>query len=128
MAEIIKFAAPEIGIKKAREIKPTNKLIRQTWKLQLEQVKTSNQDDPTTVDDLEGSFNAAIKLMDDSEDFLVAALKLNGKQRDLLEDLTQEELGNLVGRLMYALMNIDGKNHQSDEAIEPDPKSVKENA
>lgn len=128
MSEIVKFTAPEIGVNKAKELKPTNKIVRRVWALQLEQVKEQNVDAPETIDDLEDSFTKAMKLMDDTESFIVDTLKLSKKQTDALEDLTQEELGELCGRLMAAVLGVEKVDEsESDEESEPNPKSESAN-
>ncbi|MCT3589313.1 hypothetical protein EFS21_01600 [Levilactobacillus brevis] len=123
MEEYIEFKAPEIGLNRAKKVVPTNRVIRKVLAVQLSQAKTTSvTDTPETVEEMETYTNAAIKLLDDTEDFLTATLGLNKKQQEALEDLTQEQLGSLSGRLQALLMHVDDSAPDTDQEDEPDPK------
>lgn len=123
MVDYIEFKAPELGINRVKKIKPTNKIIRKVLVLQLTQSKTFNMNDnPETAEEMQDYVDGTIKLIDETEDFLATTLSLNKKQKDSLEDLTQEELGELSGRLQFALMHVDEDVPDTDEEDEPNPK------
>ncbi|MGY0229484.1 phage tail tube assembly chaperone [Levilactobacillus brevis] len=123
MEEYIEFKAPEIGLNRAKKVVPTNRVIRKVLAVQLSQAKTTSvTDTPETVEEMENYTNAVIKLLDDTEDFLTATLGLNKKQQEALEDLTQEQLGSLSGRLQALLMHVDDSAPDTDQEDEPDPK------
>lgn len=123
MEEYIEFKAPEIGLNRAKKVVPTNRVIRKVLAVQLSQAKTTSvTDTPETVEEMETYTNAAIKLLDDTEDFLTATLGLNKKQQEALEDLTQEQLGSLSGRLQALLMHVDDSAPDTDQEDEQDPK------
>ncbi|WP_407886046.1 phage tail tube assembly chaperone [Levilactobacillus sp. N40-8-2] len=123
MADYIEFKAPEIGVNRVKKIKPTNKIIRKVLVLQLTQSKSfSMKDDPETTEEMQTYVDGTIKLIDETEDFLATTLSLNKKQKDSLEDLTQEELGDLSGRLQFALMHVDEDVPDTDGEDEPNPK------
>lgn len=123
MAEYIEFKAPEIGMNRTKKILPINKVVRKVLALELTQAKVmAMKDDPETVDEVEEYVNGTLKFMDETEDFLITTLGLNKKQQDALEDLTQEQLGELSGRLQLALLHVDQSVPDTDEEDEPDPK------
>jgi len=130
MIEYIEFSAPEIGLNETKKIKPSNRNMRKIWNLQLIQAKAfSNEDkEPQTFDDLQKEHDQAIELLDKTEEFLTTTLVLNKKQQDRLEDLTNDEIGELSGRLQYALSDINPNAEDTDKEDEPDPKSDGENA
>lgn len=123
MSEFIEFKAPEIGLNHAKKIKPTNKVMRRVWSLQLAQAKAATEEDPTDFESLENSVKSGLSLLDATEDFLTTTLSLSKKQQDALEDLTQDELGELAGRLQVLIIKADRDIPDTDAEDEPDPKS-----
>ncbi|MGX6429582.1 phage tail tube assembly chaperone [Levilactobacillus yonginensis] len=130
MIEYIEFSAPEIGLNETKKIKPSNRNMRKIWNLQLIQAKafSSEGKELQTFDDLQKEHYQAIELLDKTEEFLTTTLGLNKKQQDRLEDLTNDEIGELSGRLQYALSDINPNAEDTDKEDEPDPKSDSENA
>ena len=130
MIEYIEFSAPEIGLNETKKIKPSNRNMRKIWNLQLIQAKafSSEGKELQTFDDLQKEHDQAIELLDKTEEFLITTLGLNKKQQDRLEDLTNDEIGELSGRLQYALSDINPNAEDTDKEDEPDPKSDSENA
>lgn len=123
MAEYIEFKAPEVGMNRTKKILPTNKIVRKVLTLELTQAKVMDmKDNPETVDEVEEYVNGTLKFMDETEDFLTTTLGLNKKQQEALEELTQEQLGELSGRLQVALLHVDQSVPDTDEEEEPDPK------
>lgn len=123
MAEYIEFKAPEVGMNRTKKILPTNKIVRKVLTLELTQAKVmAMKDNPETVDEVEEYVNGTLKFMDETEDFLTTTLGLNKKQQEALEELTQEQLGELSGRLQVALLHVDQSVPDTDEEEEPDPK------
>ncbi|WP_334427236.1 MULTISPECIES: phage tail tube assembly chaperone [unclassified Levilactobacillus] len=123
MAEYIEFKAPEIGMNRTKKILPTNKIVRKVLTLELTQAKVmAMKDNPETVDEVEEYVNGTLKFMDETEDFLTTTLGLNKKQQEALEELTQEQLGELSGRLQVTLLHVDQSVSDTDEEDEPDPK------
>jgi len=104
--------------------------MRKIWNLQLIQAKafSSEGKELQTFDDLQKEHDQAIELLDKTEEFLTTTLGLNKKQQDRLEDLTNDEIGELSGRLQYALSDINPNSEDTDKEDEPDPKSDGENA
>lgn len=123
MSELIKVTAPEIGMNKAKSIKPTNKLMRRIWSLQLKEMKLSQYDgEEITDENVIELYEKSIENLDDIEDFLVDVLSLNKTQKDKLEDLTQVELEQLAVRVQMTILQTNGNEGPSDEEVEPDPK------
>jgi len=125
MADYIEFKAPEIGINRAKKVAPTNKIIRKVLALELTQAKVVAMDmnsDPETIDEAEERVNGMLKYMDDTEDFLATTLGLSKKQKDSLEDLTQNGLANLSMRLQSELLRVNPDEPDTDKEDEPDPK------
>ncbi|WP_282803941.1 phage tail tube assembly chaperone [Secundilactobacillus kimchicus] len=132
MSDIIKIAVPELGLRKPREIVAKNKTVRRVWALQLQEVKLAQlQDEAMTSDeDAIKAYESVIKMLDDNEEFLVEVLKLNDKQKDALEELTQSEFARLTARVQMAIIHSEDSLAVSDEQAEPDtdPKLSDANA
>lgn len=127
MSEFIEFKAPEIGLNRAKKILPTNKVMRRVWAMQLAQAKLTKASedsdvDPLTLDGAAEISEQSLKFMDDVEDFLATTLGLTKKQRESIDDLTQEQTGELIARLQVALLYGDANVPDTDEEDEPNPK------
>lgn len=123
MAEYIEFKAPEIGVNRVKQVKPSNKVIRNVWNMQLSQAKMDDLPLPTTNEEAISQIQTTLKMLDETEDFVATTLGLSKKQKDAMEDLSQEELGDLSGRLQAALLGIPDDAVDTDEEDEPNPKS-----
>lgn len=88
--------------KKTYEVKQSVRNMRKTYKLQLAFAQNGDmedKDDEAVVYGMLNTFDTAIK-------YIASVLKLDDKQTEELEDMTQDDLLNTAKTLSYKLMDI----------------------
>lgn len=113
-----KFAAKEIGLNRATEVKYSQKNVRRMYAWQLEQAKVQDMETQisTAVDngeDVDGlirkQYQMQIDFMDHTREFMNDVLKLTAKQLEKFDDMEVTEATNLAVRLSMRLMGMSDK-------------------
>lgn len=105
----VKITPTELGLRKAVEVKESNKNIRATWELQKMIAKLSI--DQATVGGDEEAFESMLDLMLDVQakiiTYIVDILKLNEKAQETLEDLEFNDTMSFAIRISSELLHIE---------------------
>lgn len=106
----VKIIPTEIGIKKAVEVKESNKNIRATWELQKMMTKLSiDQSTAGGEEDIE-AFEAVLDVMMETQDkvigYITNMLRLNDAAVAKLEDLEFDETMTFAIRISSELLHI----------------------
>lgn len=88
--------------KKTYDIKQSVKNMRKTYKLQLTFAKNGDMEGKTDEELVEGMLNT----FDEAINYVSSLLKLNDKQKEELEDLSQDELLDTANTIAMKLMGI----------------------
>lgn len=110
----VKVNASVLGIKSPILVKESNRNIKLALKLQI---LMSQSSDKLSREDLsmEEQVLESIKLQDGIVDFISAILKLSDKQIDALEDLEQDETGDLLQDILSKIMHVDEDAEDGEE-------------
>ena len=109
--QIMKITLEKLPFKKKTyDIKQSVKNMRKTYKLQLvfsQNGDMENKTDEELVEQMLDTFDEAI-------DYVSSLLKLNDKQTDALEDLSQDELLDTANTIAMKLMGIKEEDVKED--------------
>lgn len=100
----------ELGIKKAFEVKESNKNIRKTWELQKLMTKLSIDQDEANTEDPEKAEELIDMMLDvqaNVMDYVVNILSLTETQADKVDDLSFDETVQLATRISAELLHIE---------------------
>lgn len=104
----VKITPTELGLRKAVEVKESNKNIRATWELQKLMAKLSI--DQASVGDNEDAFEDMLDMMLDVQTKVIAyitdTLKLNEKAQEALEELDFNDTMTFAIRISSELLHI----------------------
>ena len=107
----VKIIPTEIGIKKAIEVKESNKNIRATWELQKMMTKLSI--DQETVGETPEAFEELIDMMLDTQKkviaYLVNILRLTDAQAEKVDELEFNETMEFAIRISSELLHIEAQ-------------------
>lgn len=99
----VKINAKILGINKPIEVKESNRNLKLAMKLQIKFAKNSEIDS----DDALESINGLLEIEEATTEFISTVLRLNEKQQEELEDLDQEETGDLLQEVLSKLLHLD---------------------
>lgn len=98
----------ELGIKKAIEVEPTNKVVRDTWKIQKTQVKMNIKQ--ATSADSEDAIEEMLDLMLSTQDEMISyvtnTLRLTTAQAKKIDDMTFNETVDLANKISAEILGI----------------------
>lgn len=107
----VKITPTEIGIKKAVEVKESNKNIRATWELQKMMTKLSI--DQETVGETPEAFEELIDMMLDTQkkviEYIVNILRLTDAQAEKVDELEFNETTEFAIRISSELLHIEAQ-------------------
>ena len=107
----VKIIPTEIGIKKAIEVKESNKNIRATWELQKMMTKLSI--DQETVGDSPADFEKVIDMMLDVQtktiNYIVNTLGLDDKQAAKFDEMEFDDTMAFAVRISSELLHIEAQ-------------------
>ena len=114
----VKIIPTEIGIKKAIEVKESNKNIRATWELQKMMTKLSI--DQETVGDSPADFEKVIDMMLDVQtktiNYIVNTLGLDDKQAAKFDEMEFDDTMAFAVRISSELLHIEAQPADEKEA------------
>ena len=114
----VKIIPTEIGIKKAIEVKESNKNIRATWELQKMMTKLSI--DQETVSDSPADFEKVIDMMLDVQtktiNYIVNTLGLDDKQAAKFDEMEFDDTMAFAVRISSELLHIEAQPADEKEA------------
>lgn len=110
---MFKFKEKLLNITKPVEVKSSQKNMRLTYKFQLLMAKAQTFNDM----DLEDSIKASLDMLDQVNDYLIAVLKLDDKQIELLDDLTVEETTQIANKVALRMMGL--SEEEVEDALAP---------
>lgn len=100
----------ELGIKKAFEVKESNKNIRKTWELQKLMTKLSIDQEEANTEDPEKAEELIDMMLDVQAkviEYVVDVLNLTETQTDKVDDLSFDETVQLATRISAELLHIE---------------------
>lgn len=100
--------AKELGIKKAIEVEPTNKVVRATWKFQRTQVKMSiNQATRGDSEEaIEEMLDSMLATQDETISYVTDTLRLTSAQAKKIDDMTFNETVDLANKISAEILGI----------------------
>ena len=101
--------AKELGIKKAIEVDPTNKVVRDTWKFQRTQVKMSiNQATRGDSEEaIEEMLDSMLATQDETISYVTDTLRLTSAQAKKIDDMTFNETVDLANKISAEILGIE---------------------
>lgn len=124
----VKIDAKVLGIKKPIEVNETNKVMKKTLKVQIEQEKLTqiDTDDKTDAELYMLFLENQLASQDLELDYLTTVLHLTSAQQEKLEDLSTDETDDLFGQVLQKVMHIDvdTKSDGDDEDEDATPSNT----
>lgn len=102
----------ELGMTKPVEIKVSNKVLKNTLKLQNEIASSQEKIANGEVDVV---FATMIDLIDIKKEFIKEVLRLTDTQADKFDELTVEEGDDIVAEITSKVLGLDEIQEESDE-------------
>lgn len=102
----------ELGMTKPVEIKVSNKVLKNTLKLQNE---IASSQEKITNGEVDVVFATMIDLIDIKKEFIKEVLRLTDTQADKFDELTVEEGDDIVAEITSKVLGLDEIQEESDE-------------
>jgi Protein of unknown function (DUF1268). len=100
--------AKELGIKKVIEVEPTNKVVRDTWKIQKTQVKMKikQASRADSEDAIEEMLDLMLATQDEMISYIINTLRLTSAQAKKIDDMTFNETVDLANKISAEILGI----------------------
>ncbi|MCK8606167.1 hypothetical protein LNP18_08630 [Leuconostoc citreum] len=115
----VKIIAKELGIKKAIEVRESNKNIRATWELQKMLAKLSidqSQADEANPEEFEGLIDNMLGVQQKVINYVVDILKLTDSQAEKVDEMEFNETMNFAVRISSELLHIEAAEATEEDA------------
>lgn len=110
----MKLTVKPLGVSNLQR-KATTKIVRMTLELTLESAKLDKLiQEGSELEAIQGNLD----LLETMQDYVSSVYKLNQQQQEKLENLSMEELSDIVAYTMDKVMNPDGHKAKAQKQIE----------
>lgn len=109
----VKINAKILGINKPIEVKESNRNLKLAMKLQIKFAQNSEIDSDDAMESIAG----LLEIEEATTEFISTVLRLNEKQQESLEDLDQEETGELLQEVLSKLLHLDEVEEDEGEPV-----------